>query len=152
MLPGNPALAHQLLVDAGGRMSVDALMRRLVDHDVVITPEDIQRYAVRFPDDFRLEGDEIVAVLVPVVVSNLVRGDGSELEQGDVVGQPAAWWALPVELTPLAPAAVAVIDIETTGLDRSVDQIWQIAGSPLGGGEQLVTTMTPTSKPGEPRA
>lgn len=120
-LPTNLALARELLLELGP-MATSELRALLRDRAVVVRETVIASLPVNYPQAFSTDDqDRLVAVRERAVRSEPVVSS-SALE--------------PVTVVPWTRDRVVVFDLETTGLDPRVDQIWAIAARNLGTGHE----------------
>lgn len=116
-LPPNIERAWELLRE-DGPLSVDELSGRLRVANLVLPVDRLAALPDRYPSHFRAPAGAGIEALIPSRQNGMV--DEEPLETGD------SWLDTPA-LPALKFADVVVIDIETTGLDRDVDRIWEIA-------------------------
>ena len=107
--------AHRALADRGPLSAAD-LRDRLRSDGFSPTIERLAQLPDRFPGRFQLSDDGLLTI-----ASN---------EDGAPADKPAderADWYRPTSLPRVPADRVAVLDIETTGLDRHTDSTWEIA-------------------------
>lgn len=129
-LPPNLERAWEVLHESGP-LRVDELRERLRADRIVLSAERVASLPERQPERFGATSDGRIKAVTP--------SRNQPADEADEEHQPAeewAWLALP-RPPAIAPSDVVVIDIETTGLDRSTDRIWEIAAVSLDGGRSI---------------
>lgn len=134
-LPTNVERAFQFLLSCGGSAAVHEVVEHLGANGIHVGTAQVARYPDRFPEHFRVAAeDRIEATLL--TPTSPETGDFEEHDSDD--DPPAdAWWASPLSTPPLLHASIAVVDIETTGLDPAVDEILEISACNLATGERI---------------
>lgn len=145
----NVARVFDLLLSHGGQMPVTRVESEMLHAGLPQCGADwIRGLAEKFPDSFRLvDGDEIEATLFASTGHEIERQRPEDAGAAEVMSTAESWWATPAQVIPLAPAAVAVLDIETTGLDHDVHHIWQIAVGGLASDECRVIEIEAPGRP-----
>lgn len=140
-VPPTLTRARELLLEHGA-LSLDVLQKMLRKEGLVLSPDRLASLPTTYPQYFDETADDLLiavrpTVAAPVPDSTLGSKAPDELE-------------VPIDDVPrIDRSMVVVIDIETTGLDRSSDEIWEIAARNLGNGEEFQCRVAAT--PGSPR-
>ena len=118
-------------------MPLPTISDRLRAQGVHLSEGQLRKLAQRFPQDFSInDSDELVAHLLPGSGDEAPASDQSDASRcSSEVDSDPEWWTSPAPFEPLDRANVAVLDIETTGLDPRADRITQISVDRLTGGE-----------------
>lgn len=108
--------AHRVLAERGPLSAAD-LRDKLRSEGFTAAIERLAQLPDRFPARFQLTPDGLLAVAA--------HADTASAEPQPAEERPD--WYRPTSLPRVSPNRVAVLDIETTGLDRHTDSTWEIA-------------------------
>lgn len=128
-LSPNLERAWELLHEAGPQR-VEELREQLRAQRIVLSPERLAALPERHPDRFAGTPDGRLEAIAPHRDAPV---DHVDEDQPD---SELAWLALP-RLASIAHSDVVVVDIETTGLNRATDRIWEIAAVTLSGDRSM---------------
>ena len=138
-LSPNVERAWELLHDQGA-LSVDDLSAALRRERIVLSPERIASLPERHPERFSATDDARVAARPATADSR-----SSDAEVLDPSSDPTWLQAPPPARVELDD--VVVVDIETTGLDKANDRIWEIAAVRIGTGQSFACRVALEDEP-----
>lgn len=142
-LPPTPEAAYRLLSDHGAMPMVD-LKERLRTEGFHPSMDRIVQLPDRFPHRFRMTADGLIAVAMSTVAESEAPEDDGERPD----------WYRPANAQRVPLDRIAVVDIETTGLDPAADFVLEIALVRLTGEalvDVAVTVPSPVSQPSPSR-
>lgn len=125
-LPPAPEAAHRILADQGPLLAGE-LRERLRPHGFALSLDRLQQLPDRFPDRFSVTPDGLLSITT-------AARDDATADVDEPSDSSDEWYSPNTARAPLD--RVAVLDIETTGLDRAADVVTEIAlvrldGTPL---------------------
>lgn len=107
-------------------MSPGDIVDALRDEGIILGLDRLAVFPDKFPESFRSDG--------PLIG---LATDEQEQQEPKSKARESSWWRAPTDTASLALSDIVVLHIETTGLNRDVDEILQIAAVHMGAGESV---------------
>lgn len=124
-----------MVLEQTGPLPPEELRTELAELGIAINLAMLTRLPEKYADHLVLHGDG----RIDLAIRSAARATRQPQAEDDADAEPVgeAWWAAPTSLEPLRHDQIVVLDIETTGLERAHDVVWQIAATNLGTGAAL---------------